>query len=149
MNMNIVILEGRLVRELEYKKSNVNNKNYCSNCIAVDRGKDKEGNKREALFVNFVVWEKNAEYLCKYAKKGGRIILQGRLDQTKDFDYEKNITEYELKVVPTDIRIIDFKEKEEVVSEKTDSEIVMEVANNDDPFEMFGNVEITDDDLPF
>lgn len=149
MNMNIVILEGRLVRELEYKKSNVNNKNYCSNCIAVDRGKDKEGNKREALFVNFVVWEKNAEYLYKYAKKGGRIILQGRLDQTKDFDYEKNITEYELKVVPTDIRIIDFKEKEEVVSEKTDSEIVMEVANNDDPFEMFGNVEITDDDLPF
>lgn len=111
--LNSVSLLGRLTNDLEIKRSKINNKKYCNNTIAVDRGKDESGQKKEAMFVNFTIWENNAEYLVKYAKKGGRVLLSGYLDQTKQFNYEKNINEYELIFKVKNIEIIDWSEKKD------------------------------------
>lgn len=158
--MNSVILMGRLVKDLELKKSGVANRTYSNNSIAVDRGKDKDGNKKESIFVNFNVWERNAEYLVNYAKKGSRVIIEGRLDQTKEYNHEKNINEYQLILVPTNITIIDFKDTSNVSAltgelpkevQRTNSQIIKDVMEEEDPFKSFSDdqLEITDDDLPF
>ena len=158
--VNLVALQGRITRDLELKHSGVVNRKYCNNSIAIDRGKDKAGNKRDAVFINFTVWENNAEYLVKYAKKGGQVIIEGRLEQRKEFNYEKNINEYELYVVPTNITIIDFKERQEtsaLTGELPNQDVNPE--NSKNPFEEFGEMsynteiqnqfEINDDDLPW
>lgn len=112
MNTNIVIISGRITRDLELKQSKLSNNKYCSNSIAVDMGKDQKGNKKTA-FIPFTIWENNAEYLVKFAEKGSRVVLSGYLDQNKTFNHEKNCNEYELVFKPRQVEIIDWKKKEE------------------------------------
>lgn len=78
--MNIVILMGRMVRnpELKYTSSG---KAYASFTLAVQK------NKNEAEFIDCTAWEKTAETIAEYFKKGSKILIQGRLSVS---DYEKN-----------------------------------------------------------
>lgn len=143
--MNNTIIMGRITKDLELKQSKLSNNKYCSNSIAVDMGKDQKGNKKTA-FIPFTIWENNAEYLVKFAEKGSRIVLSGYLDQNKTFNHEKNCNEYELVFKPRQVEIIDWKKKEE----KTNSEIIRDVMEEDDPYTAFGQqVDFDEDSLPF
>ena len=46
--------------------------------VAVDMGKDKNGNKRDAVWVNCSIWGKRAESLQNYITKGTKLVLTGR-----------------------------------------------------------------------
>ena len=46
--------------------------------VAVDQGKDKNGNKREAKWYDASIWGKRAESLQSYIVKGTKLTLQGR-----------------------------------------------------------------------
>jgi len=46
--------------------------------VAVDMGKDKNGNKRDAVWVNCSIWGKRAESLETYIAKGTKLVLTGR-----------------------------------------------------------------------
>lgn len=46
--------------------------------IAVDNGKDKNGNKRETTWVNCSIWGKRAESLEQYITKAKKMVLTGR-----------------------------------------------------------------------
>lgn len=80
--MNQVTLLGRLTRdpELKYTQSG---KAFTKFSIAVTR----EFNRDEADFINCIAWDKRAETICKYLRKGRRIALQGRLNVRQ---YEKD-----------------------------------------------------------
>ena len=70
--MNIAILMGRMTRdpELRYTSSG---KAYANFTLAVQKTKD------EAEFIDCIVWEKTAETIAEYFRKGNRILIQGRL----------------------------------------------------------------------
>ena len=80
--MNIVTLLGRLTKdpELKYTQSG---KAFCKFSLAVTR----EFNREEADFINCVAWDKRAETIAEYLRKGRRIALQGRLSVRS---YEQN-----------------------------------------------------------
>ena len=80
--MNQVTLLGILTRdpELKYTQSG---KAFTKFSIAVTR----EFNRDEADFINCIAWDKRAETICKYLRKGRRIALQGRLNVRQ---YEKD-----------------------------------------------------------
>ena len=46
--------------------------------VAIDQGKDKNGNKRDSVWVNCSIWGKRAESLEAYIKKGTKMVLTGR-----------------------------------------------------------------------
>ena len=46
--------------------------------IAVDNGKDKDGNKRDSTWVNCSIWGKRAESLQSYITKGTKLVVTGR-----------------------------------------------------------------------
>ena len=46
--------------------------------VAVDMGKDKNGNKRDAVWVNCSIWGRRAESLETYITKGTKLVLTGR-----------------------------------------------------------------------
>ena len=78
--MNSVILMGRLTRDVELNYSK-NGKAFTRFAIAVNR--IGEG----ADFINCVAWEKTAETIAEYFKKGQRILVQGSI---RTGSYEKN-----------------------------------------------------------
>ena len=46
--------------------------------IAVDNGKDKNGNKRDSAWVQCSIWGKRAESLNSHITKGTKLVLYGR-----------------------------------------------------------------------
>ena len=84
--MNKVTLSGRLTKDpvVRYTPSG---KAYARASIAVDR-RTKE---KTADFFNLVAWEKTAEIMEKYLKKGSKILVDGRLQfsQYEDKDGAK------------------------------------------------------------
>ena len=70
--MNAVNLIGRLTATPELKESKTGKK-YVQCTIAVQTGKD------ETLFVDGTAFEKTAETMAKYLKKGSLIGVSGRL----------------------------------------------------------------------
>ena len=82
--MNKVFLIGRLVRdpELRYTGTNIPVATFS---IAVNRNFANAAGEREADFINCVVWDKQAENLVKYQKKGNQIAVDGRI-QTRNYE---------------------------------------------------------------
>ena len=78
--MNIAILMGRLTRDPELKYT-TGGKAYANFTLAVQKTKD------EAEFIDCVAWEKTAENIAEYFRKGNRILIQGRLSVNS---YEQN-----------------------------------------------------------
>ena len=46
--------------------------------LAVDGGKDKDGNKRESTWYDCSIWGKRAESLERHITKGSKLVLVGR-----------------------------------------------------------------------
>lgn len=83
--INNVVLMGRIVNDLELKttQSGLSVVNFR---IAVDR-KYSKGEKQTDFF-DVVAWRTQAEFICRYFRKGSLIALEGELQtrsyQTKD-----------------------------------------------------------------
>lgn len=86
--MNLVVLTGRLTRDPEVRYGN-NGKAYCRFSIAVDRPFKRD----EADFINVVAFQKTAELVGEYFKKGNKIGVQGSLHMSQyEKDGEKRIS---------------------------------------------------------
>ena len=73
---NSCVLVGRLTKDPEVKTTN-SGKTVCPFTVAVDKGYGREGTN----FIDCEAWGKTAEFISKYMKKGGQILVDGRLDQ--------------------------------------------------------------------
>jgi len=75
-DINNITIIGRLVRDPEstYTKSN---KHYCRFSIAVNEGKD------QVSFFDVTAWEKTADSISQYMKKGSQIAISGKLRQDR------------------------------------------------------------------
>ena len=80
--MNHVTLYGNLVRDPELRYTS-GGKAICTFTVALNEGRDKEGNDREATFVRCQCWERQGETIAKYFSKGSPILLEGRLKSSK------------------------------------------------------------------
>lgn len=80
--LNKVILTGRITKDLELKETNKGTK-VCEFTLATNRPMDRE----KADFINVIVWDKQAENLCKYQKKGNLIAVFGEI-RTDSYEVE-------------------------------------------------------------
>ena len=48
--------------------------------VAVDRGKDKSGEKRTPLWIAVTLWKEHAETLSQFIRKGDPIAVSGQID---------------------------------------------------------------------
>ena len=70
--MNIAILMGRMTRDPELRYTS-NGKAYTTFTLAVQKTRD------EAEFIDCVAWEKTAENIAEYFRKGNRILINGKI----------------------------------------------------------------------
>jgi single-strand DNA-binding protein len=87
--MNIVHLLGRLVTVPELRIAG--EKHYCRFRIAVSRGNDNTD------FFNIVAWNKTAEFVTTYFKKGERIIVHGSI-RNSDYTDKEGKTQYSVEI---------------------------------------------------
>ena len=108
--MNKVIISGRLTKDVEVRYTQ-NQMAVTSFSLALDRGKDKDGNSKGADYPNCIAFGKTAETLQKWSSgKGGRIMVEGRV-QTGSYEKDGKKV-YTTDIVADRIEIIDFKGKE-------------------------------------
>lgn len=137
--MNKCILTGRITKDpvLEHTK---NGTPICQFNIATNRPVIRDG-KREVDFITCIIWNKSAENLVKYQRKGNLIAVLGelRVDTYKDKNGENKYKSYVL------VNEVEYLEAKKDMS--------------DDEYEEFQNmsikkkaketIKIEDKDLPF
>lgn len=84
--MNIVIMTGRIVKDIETRMTPTGKK-VLRNKIAV---KDGYGDHEKTSFFNFIAWEHNANFLESYATKGDKICIHGVLTEREYVNKEGN-----------------------------------------------------------
>lgn len=101
--MNRVTLSGRLTRDPEVKYTQ-KGMAWTNTSIAVDR----PTKEKVADFFNLVAWDKTAEIMGKYLKKGSKILVEGRLqlNQYEDKNGDKKST---VNVVVDSFEFMDAK----------------------------------------
>lgn len=125
--MNSIIVMGRLTKDPEVSSS-TSGTTFARFSIAVDRRYKKDG-EQDADFFNCTAFNKKAEFVEKYIKKGTKVVVSGemRMDRvTKD----GNTTTYP-KIMVSDIEFAESKKN-----------------NSSDTNDGFLNV-TTDEELPF
>ena len=104
--MNQVNLIGRLVKN---PKTGIteSGKTYARFSLAVERSyKSKITNKHPVDFIQIVVWNRLAEIVKTYLKKGKRISVQGRI-QTSFFESKFGTRVYTTEIYATNIEFLD------------------------------------------
>ncbi len=143
--MNKVILMGRLTRDPEVRYTQTNNTLVASFSLAVNRRFAKQGEERQADFVNIVAWSKTGEFCSKYFKKGQQVGVIGRL-QTRNWDDDQGVKHYVTEVVAEEAYFADSKRDGEAGNAAFDSNFGATAPGN-----MGSDFEVTSstDDLPF
>ena len=98
--MNKVILMGRLTRDPEMRQT-TSGLSVCSFSIAVNRRFAKEG-QQDADFINCTAWRQQAEFICKYFRKGSMIALVGSL-QSRSWENQEGKRQYSTEVVVDEV----------------------------------------------
>lgn len=120
--MNSVQLIGRITKDLEvrYTQSQMA---VTSFTLAVDRPV-KKGEEKQADFIRCTVFGKQAEMLEKWARKGNRIAIEGRI-QTGSYQNKNGDTVYTTDVIANRVEIIDWPEKDEHIGNQATPEQVV------------------------
>ena len=144
--MNKVVLMGRLTRDPEVRYTQTNNTLVASFSLAVNRRFARQGEERQADFINVVAWAKTGEFCSKYFKKGQQVGVIGRI-QTRTWDDDQGTKHYVTEVVAEEAYFADSKR---------DSYDSGESFNNNFGDTMPGSTDTSsdfevssDDDLPF
>ena len=140
--MNKTILMGRLTKDPELKTTQTSNTSVTNFTLAVNRRFVKDGEERQADFINIVAWGKLAEFINNYFKKGQQVGIIGRI-QTRNWDEDQGQKHNVTEVVAEEAYFADSK-RDGVPNE-------MPEATASDITNTFGaqNVTTQNNDLPF
>lgn len=108
--MNKIMLQGRLVRELEISPTHADDpkRMRCVFNVAVKRDYKKE-NEADTDFFRCVAFGQPATYLVRHGRKGGRILLEGRVE-INTVDNDNGSRSVYAQVVVDKLWILDYKD---------------------------------------
>lgn len=104
--MNKVFLIGRLTKDAEVRVTQTGKK-VASFSIAVNDGKNSQGQELVQYF-NLSAWEKTAEIIELYVKKGTKVAVFGRL-QNRSWDKADGTKGYATDILVSELEILSSK----------------------------------------
>ncbi|XJZ27315.1 single-stranded DNA-binding protein [Bacillota bacterium Lsc_1132] len=166
--MNRVVLVGRLTKDpdLRYTPNGVPVATFT---LAVNRTFTNQQGERETDFINCVVWRRPAENVANFLKKGSLAGVDGRI-QTRNYEGQDGKRVYVTEVLAESVQFLEPKSassarndsdyynapREQNTPFGSSSQNQRQNNNNqgftrvdDDPFAGNGQIDISDDDLPF
>ncbi|MGD6898622.1 single-stranded DNA-binding protein [Bacillus infantis] len=146
--MNRVVLVGRLTKDPDLRFT-PNGVPTCSFTLAVNRPFSNQQGEREADFINVVVWRKPAENAANYLKKGSLAGVDGRI-QTRSYEGQDGKRVYITEVVADSVQFLEPKQQGQQQNQQQQNHQPQGNSRVDeDPFRNDGQIDISDDDLPF
>lgn len=168
--MNRVVLVGRLTKDpdLRYTPNGVP---VASFTLAVNRTFTNQQGEREADFINCVVWRKPAENVANFLKKGSLAGVDGRI-QTRSYEGQDGKRVYVTEVQAESVQFLEpknssggrgdnmnfggsrnqdfpFGDNNNQNQRQQDNRNQGYTRVDQDPFANDGQIDISDDDLPF
>ena len=112
-SVNKVILIGNLTADPELKQT-PNGISVASFSIAVQRrfANRNDAAAQTADFINIVAWRQQAEFICRYFKKGQAMLVCGEL-QTRSWEDSKGNKRYATEVVASEVTFCEAKRESE------------------------------------
>ena len=146
--INSVNLTGRLTRNPELRKTQ-SDIAITNITLAVNRTFTDANGERQADFINCVLFRKTAEIAQQYLRKGNLVGVTGRL-QSRSYDNKDGQRVFVTEVVVENLAFLESKQQSQDSNQQSQQYSQPQVRNGqqENPFAS-GNVEITDEDLPF
>lgn len=117
--MNKVIMKGNVVRDFNFKDAG--EYHVAWGTLALNRGKDKDGNDRGADFPNIVAYGHNADFLNRFGKKGRAFLIEARIRTGSHDDEETGKKTYTTSFVVERIEFADSKKEDETAQEPSNT----------------------------
>lgn len=134
--LNCAIIMGRLTDSPELKTT-PNGVSVTSFRVAVDRNFVRQGEERQADFIDVVAWRKTAEFVCGHFRKGSMIAVQGSI-QSRNYEDRNGQKRTVIEIVAENVSFCGDKQAPQSVDgDKPVQTASMTASINDD------------DDLPF
>lgn len=107
--MNKVILMGRITRDAEVRYSQGENSTAIARfSLAVDRRYQRNNNEQAVDFINCVAFQKTAEFMEKFGRKGTKFVVEGRI-QTGSYTNKDGQKVYTTDVVVENVEFAESK----------------------------------------
>lgn len=125
--INSIVLMGRLTADPELKKTTTG-KSVVKFTVAIER----RFNREETDFLEVIAWQKTAEFVSQYFRKGSMIVVQGEA-QTRSYTDNSGGKRKVVEIIAEQVSFCGSKNESPIKTEAEYSEIP----------------EVTDEDLPF
>ena len=106
LNLNKVILGGRLVSDPELKQTQ-SGIPVCSFSVAVNRRGSGES-EQKVDFINCQAWRQTAEFLCRYFRKGSSVCIIGAI-QMRTYTDKNSQQRTVAEVIAEEVNFVDSK----------------------------------------
>lgn len=154
--MNSVQLIGRLTKDLDLRYTQ-SGKAVATGTLAVNRRFKNASGESEADFIQIQIWDKSAENLANFTRRGSLVGITGRI-QTRNYEGNDGKRVYITEVVADNFTLLEPKQTTEQRPRESTRERQQEQKrsnyndfnNTPDPFGSHGDsIHIDDSDLPF
>lgn len=105
--LNVVALMGRLTAdpELRYTPSNLPVVTFT---LAVERSYVKQGEQRQADFIDVVAWRGTAEFVSRYFRKGQLVAVNGSI-QTRSYEDKQGVRRRAFEIIADNVHFAEPK----------------------------------------
>lgn len=119
-NFNLAVIEGRLTCDPELRYTQ-NGTAVCKFSLANNYAYYKDSELQEEVnYIDITTWAKLAEQCNEYLKKGRRVLVNGRIRQSKWQD-DEGMNHSKLSIIGNQVEFLDFQgSQDEKLKEKND-----------------------------
>jgi single-strand DNA-binding protein len=116
-NFNLTIVEGRLTGDPELRYTQTGTA-VCKFSVANNHAYYKDNELQEEVnFFDITTWAKLAEQCNEYLKKGRRVLVNGRLRQSKWQD-DEGANHSKLSIIGNQVQFLDFQDGQKGTEEQ-------------------------------
>ena len=147
-SVNKVILVGNVGKDPEIKVAGSGASVATFSLATSDRTKDQQGNWTDRTeWHNLVAFQRTAEIIRDYVKKGAKLYIEGRIQTRSWDDKESGQKKYRTEIIVNDLVLLSGRgEGDSGGFSRGSSYDQRQPAGSDD---LAQSAEITDDDIPF
>ena len=144
--LNNAVIMGRLVADPELRTTG-SGISVTSFTVAVERRFVRQGEERQADFIDVIAWRQQAEFISKYFRRGSMIAIQGNI-QTRTYE-DKNGNKRKAVEIVVDNASFCGSKSESGTAGRADSVMNAQPAPSYSTADEGDFKEIPEDDLPF
>ena len=149
-SVNKVILLGNVGKDPEIRSTPGGTMVASFSLATSDRTKDQQGNWQDRTeWHNLVAFQRTAEIIRDYVKKGSKLYIEGRIQTRSWDDKESGQKKYRTEIIVNDLSLLSGRDEGSGGSSRSGSTAGFDQRQPAAKDDYSQQAEISDDDIPF